>query len=157
MDFGSATGSMQALDLLLPRQWAAIYGVTCTNNRRSLPQQLRAGWLQPAWAPKSKLTPWSLMTTTLAAAVFMGEEECEFDDQGRFFFDHDPSNFNLVLNYMRSGECVIPYERGAFESFQKDVGFWRLDVLEARVSNALRRRTHRNTGDERGRDLMGAC
>lgn len=62
----------------------------------------------------------------------MGEEECEFDEQGRFFFDHDPTHMNAVLNFMRHGECSIPYERGAFEDFRKDVAFWRLDTLEAR-------------------------
>jgi hypothetical protein len=69
---------------------------------------------------------------SLLTAVFMGEEECEFDAQGRFFFDQDPTHMNLVLNFMRHGECVIPYERGAFEAFRKDVQFWRLDLLEAR-------------------------
>ncbi len=64
----------------------------------------------------------------------MGEEECEYDDQGRFYFDHDPTYFNLVLNFMRSGDCIIPYERGAFEALKKDCAYWRLDTLEARVS-----------------------
>ena len=62
----------------------------------------------------------------------MGEEECEFDEQGRFFFDHDPTYVNLILNYMRTGECMIPYERGAFEAFRRDVQYFRLDTLEAR-------------------------
>lgn len=62
----------------------------------------------------------------------MGEEECEYDDTGRFYFDHDPTYFNLILNFMRTAECILPYERGAFEGFKKDVQFWRLDPLEAR-------------------------
>jgi len=62
----------------------------------------------------------------------MGEEECEYDDSGRFYFDHDPTYFNLILNFMRSSECIIPYERGAFEGFKKDTQYWRLDTLEAR-------------------------
>jgi hypothetical protein len=66
-------------------------------------------------------------------AVFMGEEECEFDAQQRFFFDHDPTWANHVLSYMRTGECAIPYERGAFEAFRKDVQYWRLDSLDARL------------------------
>jgi hypothetical protein len=66
----------------------------------------------------------------------MGEDECEYDAEGRFFFDHDPTHFHLILNFMRAGECIIPYERGAFEAFKRDVQFWRLDVLEARVRGA---------------------
>jgi hypothetical protein len=63
----------------------------------------------------------------------MGEEDCEFDDQGRFFFDHDPAYFHSILEFMRTGDCALPYERGAFETFRKQVEYWRLDILEARV------------------------
>ncbi len=73
----------------------------------------------------------------------MGEEECEYDEQGRFYFDHDPTHFHAILTFMRSGDCVIPYERGAFEAFRRDVSYWRLDVLEARVSSELKQRTSR--------------
>lgn len=62
----------------------------------------------------------------------MGEEECEYDDQGRFFFDHDPSYFHEILAFMRTGDCTLPYERGAFESFRKQAEYWRLEVLETR-------------------------
>jgi hypothetical protein len=87
---------------------------------------------------------------SLLTAVFMGEEECEFDEQGRFFFDHDPTHMNLVLNFMRHGECSIPYERGAFEAFRKDVQFWRLDLLEARCEVHYKKYVQPQLAGEKG-------
>lgn len=81
---------------------------------------------------QTKLSVLRSQPGSLLSAVFVGEEECEYDEQGRFFFDHDPTFFHNILNFMRTGDCTIPYERGPFEHFRKQVEYWRLEVLEAR-------------------------
>ena len=80
----------------------------------------------------------------------MGEEECEFDEQSRFFFDHDPTFFHQILNFMRSGECTIPYGRGDFEAFRADVQYWRLDTLEARCDIHYTKHIQPQLAGERG-------
>jgi hypothetical protein len=115
--------------------------------RATRQRRLRRPSPPPAWAPPPSISPSPPSpppSPLTAAAVFMGEEECEYDDAGRFFFDHDPTHFNLILNFMRTTDCNIPYERGAFEAFRKDVQYWRLDTLEARVRDGGRagRRIH---------------
>ena len=64
-----------------------------------------------------------------AAAQFSGRHAHQPSDDGSFFIDRDPTHFQKVLNYLRTGAAVTPEAASARAEMAEEAAFYSLPAL----------------------------
>lgn len=83
------------------------------------------------------LFPWyvslppSLHPSALSvSARFNGIYSSDTDDKGRHFIDRDGNRFRHILNYLRSGNCILGTDRRLCEELIEEAQYYGLQQLE---------------------------
>ncbi|KAL6066734.1 BTB/POZ domain-containing protein KCTD3 [Balamuthia mandrillaris] len=63
------------------------------------------------------------------AVMFSGAWTAQADENGCYFIDRDPKHFRVILNYLRTGEVVLPQDPEAVAELLKEVEFYQLSSL----------------------------
>nr|XP_058947240.1 uncharacterized protein LOC131775167 [Pocillopora verrucosa] len=84
----------------------------------------------------------SLQTLTkdpnsMLAAMFSGKFEMKPADDGAFFIDRDGTHFRFILNYLRSGELILPEGATFLKELKAEAKFYQIQgILDELVPKA---------------------
>ena len=84
----------------------------------------------------------SLQTLTkdpnsMLAAMFSGKFEMKPADDGAFFIDRDGTHFRFILNYLRSGELILPEGATFLKELEAEAKFYQIQgILDELVLKA---------------------
>lgn len=65
--------------------------------------------------------------------IVRGVLPCVKDEQGVFFIDRDPKYFQLILNYLRDGWCLLPLSADERRELMQEIRYYQLTGFEAWV------------------------
>ncbi|PFX29375.1 uncharacterized protein LOC111324926 [Stylophora pistillata] len=76
----------------------------------------------------------SLQTLTkdpnsMLAAMFSGKFEMKPTDDGAFFIDRDGTHFRFILNYLRSGELILPEGATFLKELEAEAKFYQIQGI----------------------------
>ena len=73
---------------------------------------------------KTSLETLTRNSESMLARMFSGRFTMQAQDDGSFFIDRDPTHFGYILNFLRTGEVIIPDDRVAREQLLLEVDFF---------------------------------
>ena len=66
---------------------------------------------------------------SMLAAMFSGKFEMKPSEDGSFFIDRDGTHFRYILNYLRSGELILPEGATFFKELEAEAKFFQIQGI----------------------------
>ena len=75
---------------------------------------------------------------SLLADMFSGKQKLPTDSRGRFFIDRDGIMFKFILDYLRTGNVVLPDKFSYTERLLSEVAYFKLHLMVAQIKQKSR-------------------